>query len=54
MIDAFAWFDGASGKLRGIVFNEEDIGRRDRTCALLRVDPAKIEPASSRGLSSSW
>ena len=25
--------------------NEEDIGRRDRTCALLRVDPAKIQPA---------
>jgi hypothetical protein len=43
MIDAFVWFDGASGKLRGIVFNE-DVGRRVRTCALLGVDPAKIEP----------
>lgn len=41
-IDAFAWFDGRSGKLHGIVFNEADLDRRDRTCALLHVDPAKI------------
>jgi hypothetical protein len=41
-IDAYAWFDGRSGKLHGIVFNEADRDRRDRTCALLHVDPAKI------------
>jgi hypothetical protein len=45
IIDAFVWFDGASGKLRGIVFNKADNGRRDRTCTLLGVDPAKIERA---------
>jgi hypothetical protein len=43
VIDAYAWFDGASGKLRGVIFSEADIGRRDRTCALFGVDPAKIE-----------
>lgn len=42
-IDAYAWFDGGSGKLHGIVFNEADPDRRNRTCALLHVDPAKIK-----------
>ena len=42
-IDAFVWFDGSSRKLRGIVFNETDVARRDRVCRLLGVDPAQIK-----------
>jgi hypothetical protein len=45
IIDAFAWFDGASGRLRAIILGEHDDDRRGRTCALVGADPAKIEPA---------